>query len=57
VPAERPTERKKLPINIRVAVLTEAGYRCAIPTCRHPITLEIHHIYEFHKGGRTSYRI
>ena len=44
-------ERKTLPINVRVAVLTEAGYRCAVPTCRTILAIDIHHIFEVSEGG------
>ena len=29
----------------------EAGYRCAVPTCRNMLALDIHHIVEVSKGG------
>lgn len=45
------TERKNAPIDVKVAVLTQAGYRCAVPTCRTILALDIHHIHELHKGG------
>jgi len=32
-------------------VLAEAGYRCAVPSCRTIITLDIHHMVEVRKGG------
>jgi hypothetical protein len=32
-------------------VLTEAGFMCASPRCRHMLTLEIHHIEEVKAGG------
>jgi hypothetical protein len=46
-----PRERKNLPAKMREAVLTEAGYRCAVPTCRTILTLDIHHIDEVSHGG------
>jgi len=46
-----PRERKNLPAKTREAVLTEAGYRCAVPTCRTILTLDIHHIDEVSHGG------
>ncbi len=36
--------RKTILSSIRQAVLLEAGYKCANPTCRHILTLELHHI-------------
>ena len=34
-----------------VAVLTEAGYRCAVPTCRTILAIDLHHIVEVSEGG------
>jgi hypothetical protein len=31
--------------------LTEAGYRCAVPTCRTILILDVHHIVEVSEGG------
>jgi hypothetical protein len=45
------TERKKVPHNVVVAVLTEAGYRCAVPTCRQILAIDLHHIVEVAEGG------
>ena len=44
-------ERKSLPNATRIAVLTEAGYRCAVPTCRNILALDIHHMWEVSEGG------
>ena len=44
-------ERAHLPIRTRTLVLTEAGYRCAVPTCRQILALDIHHIWEVADGG------
>jgi hypothetical protein len=46
-----PIERKNLPLKIRTSVLTEAGYRCAVPTCRQILALDLHHIYQVKDGG------
>lgn len=43
--------RKAIPQAIRIAVLTEAGYRCGVPTCRTIIAIDLHHIEEVHEGG------
>ena len=32
-------------------MLIEAGYRCASPTCRNILALDLHHIEEVHAGG------
>ena len=44
-------ERGNLPVSLRTAVLTEAGYRCAVPTCRSILALDMHHIWEVKAGG------
>lgn len=38
--------RAAVPHEIAVAVLSEAGYRCAAPTCRTILALDPHHIIE-----------
>jgi HNH endonuclease len=43
--------RKKVPKRVAVAVLTEAGYRCAVPTCRNILAIDLHHIVEVAEGG------
>lgn len=44
-------ERKKLPVTTREELLTECGYRCAVPRCRNILALDMHHIHEVHAGG------
>jgi hypothetical protein len=46
-----PRERKKLDLQTRLSVLTEAGYRCAVPTCRTILALDMHHIYGVNEDG------
>lgn len=46
-----PTERKNLKLKTKIAVLTEAGYRCAVPTCRNILALDLHHMYQVADGG------
>lgn len=36
---------------IRVAVLTEAGYRCAVPTCRTILAIDMHHLLPVSESG------
>jgi len=48
---ENPKERKKLSNKVITAVLTEAGYRCAVPTCRGILAIDMHHIWEVSAGG------
>jgi hypothetical protein len=47
----KPSERKNLSLKTRVIVLTESGYRCAVPTCRNILALDMHHIWEVSVGG------
>lgn len=49
--AKSPKERKTLSLKVRTIVLTEAGYRCAVPTCRGILALDLHHIWEVSAGG------
>lgn len=43
--------RKSLSIEVKKLVLHEAGYKCASPTCRYPITLDIHHLEQISDNG------
>jgi hypothetical protein len=47
----KPRERENLKLSTRVLVLTESGYRCAVPTCRNILALDMHHIWEVSHGG------
>lgn len=46
-----PRERESLSPRTRLLVLTESGYRCAVPTCRGILALDMHHIWEVSAGG------
>ena len=46
-----PHERNKLKLKTITIILTEAGYRCAVPTCRGILALDMHHIYQVAEGG------
>jgi hypothetical protein len=46
-----PVERRNLPAQTRLTVLTEAGFRCAVPTCRQILALDLHHIYQVKDCG------
>ena len=48
------TVRKRIPDPVRNLVLLEAGYKCANPTCRHILTLELHHIVRVKDGGANN---
>lgn len=47
-----PIERKRIPPETRTKLLTEAGYRCAVPVCRDLLVLDLHHIYQVSEGGK-----
>ena len=47
----KPSERKNLPVETRELLLTECGYRCAVPRCRNILALDMHHIWEVQAGG------
>lgn len=39
-----PSTRPSVPSSVRDEILREAGYKCANPTCRNILTLQLHHI-------------
>jgi hypothetical protein len=43
--------RKAIPQAVKIKVLTEAGYRCAVPTCRTILAIDLHHMVEVSEGG------
>jgi hypothetical protein len=47
----KPRERAALSLPTKVAVLTEPSYRCAVPTCRQILALDLHHMWEVSGGG------
>ena len=47
----KPRERAKLKLKTVTVVLTEAGYRSAVPNCRNILALDMHHIWEVSAGG------
>jgi hypothetical protein len=47
----KPGERKNLSLKTQVILLTESGYRCAVPNCRNILALDMHHIWEVSAGG------
>ncbi len=48
------TKRTKLTRDTQTAVLIECGYRCAVPTCRGILAIDLHHIVEVVEGGRNE---
>lgn len=49
-----PSERRAIPVATKREVLTEAGYRCAVPTCRMILAIDLHHIIEVSEGGENT---
>lgn len=47
-------EREPVSTAVRHLVLTEAGFKCASPVCRHILTLELHHILWVKDGGPST---
>jgi hypothetical protein len=43
--------RTAIPESIKREVLTEAGFRCAVPTCRTILAIDLHHIIEVSENG------
>ncbi len=43
--------RRRILKAVRLAVLTEAGYRCAAPTCRTILAIDLHHLVWVAEGG------
>ena len=46
------TKRRNISPLIRDEVLREAGYKCANPTCRNILTLQLHHMVWVKDGGK-----
>ena len=44
-------KRTPIPESTKREVLTEAGFRCAVPTCRTILALDLHHIIEVAEDG------
>ena len=51
VTEKKKTTRTPIPATLRREVLAEAGYRCAVPTCRTILAIDLHHIIEVREGG------
>lgn len=47
-------KRRSLPVDVRKAVLHEAGYKCGNPACRGILTLDIHHLVPVSEDGPDS---
>lgn len=43
--------RDKIPVDVQRNVFIECGFRCAVPTCRYPVPLEVHHLCHVSEGG------
>lgn len=47
-------KRKAIPTSVIQQVLHQAGYRCANPSCRTILTLQIHHLDQVSEGGQNT---
>ena len=45
------SKRVKVPPDVQLAVLVEAGYRSAVPTCRTILAIDLHHMEQVSEGG------
>ncbi len=47
------TKKRRIivPEAVKISLYTESGYRCAVPTCRGIIVLDMHHIVHVEDGG------
>jgi hypothetical protein len=43
--------KRKISPSTRERAMIEAGYRCAVPTCRSSLSLDVHHITQKSEGG------
>lgn len=48
-------KRTNTPPKVQREVYQEAGGRCAVPTCRYPLNLDIAHMYPVSKGGNNDF--
>ncbi len=46
--------RSSIPQDVRREVLTEAGYRCAVPTCRTILLIDLHHTIPVSEDGHNT---
>lgn len=53
-PIKSQSNRTPIPASVAIEVLTEAGYRCAVPTCRGIVVLDLHHIVPVRDGGQNE---
>ena len=51
---KRRQSRQAIPRSVVIEVLTESGYRCAVPTCRTLVVLDLHHIVPVRLGGPST---
>ena len=49
--AAKPRMKGRISPGARERAMIEAGYRCAVPTCRSSLTLDVHHITQKREGG------
>lgn len=46
--------RQHIPESVKRQVLIESGYRCAVPTCRNILAIDLHHIIEVKDNGASD---
>lgn len=51
---KRTDTRSHIPTSTKLQILTESGYMCSNPRCKHILTLELHHIEWIRDGGGNS---
>lgn len=47
-------KRPNIPLAVRLEVLVEAGYRCAVPACRTILAIDLHHLEQVAAGGKDT---
>jgi len=47
-------EARRVSVNVKQLVLHESGYRCGNPCCRHPLTLDVHHLLYVSEAGASG---
>lgn len=49
--AKRRAKKGRISPSTRQSAMIETGYRCAVPTCRSSLSLDVHHIIQTSDGG------
>lgn len=48
------SKRVSIPLDVQLAVLVEAGYRCAVPTCHTILAIDLHHMEYVSEDGKNE---